>query len=872
MPLPSPRLDDRTFADLTAEAAQLIGVRCPTWTDRSPHDPGMVLVEAFAYLTEVLLYRLNRLPEKAYVELLRLLGVTITPPSAAVATLVFSLPGPAEAPVVIPRGTQATSRRPGAAGAPAVFATADETVIPAGQREATARAFHCDVVEGELLGVGTGLPGQSYAVSRPPIVAQTGDDLDLVVAVEATPQELSPDVPSLTLGDKAYRVWREVSRVADGGSDRFVYVADRFAGTISFAPAVSLVDVRGVLEPVPTAHDEVPARSREIRAWYRRGGGAEGNVGAGEIAALKAPLRSGPSLTVTNREPAMGGRPAETVANAMLRGPEELRALRRAVTAADFERLARRAGGVARARAVAQAALWRHGRPGTVEVLLVPELPDDVRGPSDAGVGAAALRDHQGSATLTAIQGDLDARRPLGTQCVVSWARYKTVTVKATVRAHRAADRAAVRERVRGRLHRYIDPLPAAAGDGAGWGFGEPLPASTVYHLIQSEPGVARVESLSFLLDEVPAAASALAADGFQPDTWYAGSGEALYRSVSNGDGWELVGRFPGERIELVAAHPGHPGLLAVAARLPAAAGEAERSRVRLSVDCGETWLRWDRSLPAATDLAWTLRDGAPLLLVSTAKGLWELAVDEAAQPLPVTVDPSDPDLPLHAVAAATDARGNWMCAVAAQDRKGIYLSEKGGEGGSFKKFGLEGEDARRLEVQQEGVRTRLWAGLFATNPDDPGHGAFMRELTGAGGWRRVDQGWDGGSCFALAFDGPIVYAATHHMGVLVLDVTQPDDAQWAWVKPTLGCGLPVRERDRIFQPVVAVAARGGLALVAGGLGVLRRQPGQGPGAVLRPETPYRSCSETEVRPDLLPLPSTWLFCSGPHQIDMVGP
>jgi hypothetical protein len=859
MPLPTPRLDDRTFDQLRAEAAEFIGRTCPAWTDRSPHDPGMVLIEAFAYLTEVLLYRLNRLPEKAYVEFLRLLGVKITPPSAARAMLRFSLAAPAAAPVVIPRGTRVAAHHPGPSGAPPTFTTVDEVKIAAGEREAAVLAFHCDVVEGELAGTGNGMPGQSFAVKRPPIVAPTGDELDLLVGIEATLDELGTDIPTTKLGDKAYRVWREVSRFSHAeGDDLHVYVSDRYAGTISFAPAVSLVDAKGELERGPSAHAEVPALGREIRVWYRRGGGPDGNLGAGEIAALKEPIRGAPPLTVINGEPAMGGRAAETIANAMLRGPEEIHALRRAVTASDFEMLARRTGGIARARAVTQAALWRHGRPGTVEVLLVPELPPEVRGPYDAGVTAGVLREHQGEPTRTAIQADLDRRRPLGTQCVVSWARYKTVTVRASVRAYRTADAAGVRDRVLVRLHRYIDPLPVPGDDSSGWPFGEPLPLSSVYHLIQSEPGVARVESLTFLLEEVPAAATVVAADGFQPNTWYAANGEVLYRSVSDGDGWEGVGRFTDEAIEHVAPHPGRPGLLAVAARLPAGAGADDVSRVHLSVDCGETWLHWDRSLPAATDLAWTLRDGAPLLLIATVKGLWELAVEEKAQPLPVSVDPDDPNLPLHAVASAVDARGSWIAAVVARDRKGVYLSEQGGRGGTFKKFGLEGEDVRRLELQQEGVRTRLWGGLSAANPSDAGRGTWMRDLTGAGDWRRVDQGWNGGSCFALAFDGPLVYAATHHMGVLTLDVTQPD---LQWVTPTLGSGLPQRGPEKLFQPILSVAARARVVLAASAQGVYRRQP----------DGTYRSCSAAEVRPDLLPLPSTWLFCSGPHQIEVVS-
>jgi hypothetical protein len=68
-----PDLDDRTFADLAAEARALIPTLAPGWTDHNPTDPGIVLVELFAWLTEIVLYRLDRIPERSYRTFLRLL-------------------------------------------------------------------------------------------------------------------------------------------------------------------------------------------------------------------------------------------------------------------------------------------------------------------------------------------------------------------------------------------------------------------------------------------------------------------------------------------------------------------------------------------------------------------------------------------------------------------------------------------------------------------------------------------------------------------------------------------------------------------------------------------------------------------------------
>lgn len=74
MPIPLPNLDDRTFADLTAEARDLIPVLAPDWTDHNPSDPGIVLVELLAWLTEMLLFQVNQIPEAHTRKFLELLG------------------------------------------------------------------------------------------------------------------------------------------------------------------------------------------------------------------------------------------------------------------------------------------------------------------------------------------------------------------------------------------------------------------------------------------------------------------------------------------------------------------------------------------------------------------------------------------------------------------------------------------------------------------------------------------------------------------------------------------------------------------------------------------------------------------------------
>ncbi len=110
MPLPIPNLDDRTFDELLEEARRRIRQSCPDWEDLSPNDPGMVLVELFAHLTEAMIYRLNRVPQKVYAEFLNLIGVQRTPPAAAGVTLQFTRREPLDDAQVVPRGTRVTRR------------------------------------------------------------------------------------------------------------------------------------------------------------------------------------------------------------------------------------------------------------------------------------------------------------------------------------------------------------------------------------------------------------------------------------------------------------------------------------------------------------------------------------------------------------------------------------------------------------------------------------------------------------------------------------------------------------------------------------------------------------------------------------------
>ena len=128
MALPVPNLDDRRFQDLVDDAKRLVQQRCPEWTDHNVSDPGVTLIEAFAWMTDQLLYRLNRVPDRHYVKFLELIGVRLFPPSAARGEVTFWLSAPQPDAVRIAGGTQVATVRTETDDA-VVFTTLDDLPI-----------------------------------------------------------------------------------------------------------------------------------------------------------------------------------------------------------------------------------------------------------------------------------------------------------------------------------------------------------------------------------------------------------------------------------------------------------------------------------------------------------------------------------------------------------------------------------------------------------------------------------------------------------------------------------------------------------------------------------------------------------------------
>lgn len=337
------------------------------------------------------------------------------------------------------------------------------------------------MVRDEPLGESAGVPAQRLRLAQAPVVA---------------------DRPPLRLevsnGD-GWQAWEVVTDFAASGPHDRHLTLNAATGEVAFGPSVR--QPGGEIRQFGA----VPPKGAVIRAaYYRTGGGRSGNVARGAIQVLRSSI---PYVArVENREAARGGVDGETVQEAKVRAPIALRAQERAVTARDYEELARRAApeaariaclAVDPAEPAASAGTGGMGQAGAagrtgenaVRVLVVPQ------GVPDRG---GRLRFEQlvpGEELLGRITRFLDERRPLGTRLAVGPPFYQGVTVVATLHSFRAARAERVRAEALDALYAYLDPLTGGA-HGEGWPFGRPLRSGEIFAALQRVPGVELVDEV----------------------------------------------------------------------------------------------------------------------------------------------------------------------------------------------------------------------------------------------------------------------------------------------------------------------------------------------------------------------------------------
>lgn len=229
MTLPVPNLDDRRFQDLVDESKRQVMQECRDWTDHNVHDPGVTLIELFAWMTDQVIYRLNRVPDRNYVKFLELIGVRLFPPTAARAPITFWLAAPQPVTVRIPAGTEVATVRTETEDA-IVFSTVEgldivsssfltATSIPQGEPP---RQHDDDLSRGDGFACfsATPVPGDSLLIGLRDAVPSCAVTLRLQCRIEGV--GVNPDWPP-----RAWEAWDgarwqacEVERDGTGGFNR----------------------------------------------------------------------------------------------------------------------------------------------------------------------------------------------------------------------------------------------------------------------------------------------------------------------------------------------------------------------------------------------------------------------------------------------------------------------------------------------------------------------------------------------------------------------------------------------------------------------------------------------------------------------------
>jgi predicted phage baseplate assembly protein len=199
-----------------------------------------------------------------------------------------------------------------------------------------------------------------------------------------------------------------------------------------------------------------------------------------------------------------GGAAAETIADAARRAFDAVATTDRAVTVADYERLALATPGtaIARVRALSgvHPAFPCYAAPGIVTVVVVPNQRRAKPTPSRG--------------LLTTVRSWLNRQRIVGTRVEVVGPVYLTVSVSATIRPRAAVDAVRVAEDVRAALDTFLDPLRGGPrSEAPGWPFGRDVYRSEVLQVIDGVPGVDAVLRLELAGDRGTGADTAVCAN-----------------------------------------------------------------------------------------------------------------------------------------------------------------------------------------------------------------------------------------------------------------------------------------------------------------------------------------------------------------------
>jgi len=316
------KYSNKDYESIRRELLAKIPQLTDRWTDFNHSDLGVVLLELFCGIGDMLAYYIDVQAAEAFlptarqrqnvIDLCKLIGYRLDTPVAATITLLFSLSAPLGTDLIVPAGTVCRAL---VDDGHADFVTVGDGLIPRGVLTVNVSARQ-GVRRTETF-TATGQPFQRYRL---------------------TGEAIAQGSIVVTIGDEA---WNEVVHFQDSAPDSLYFMADTDAldtTTILFGDG---------------QNGAVPPQGTSITVSYLTTLGEKGNLAPGHITQILTPVYSDGiqvSLSVTNPVPATGGISRETIEHARRQAPAELRTLWKAVTLEDYKALAEGFPGVAKAQ------------------------------------------------------------------------------------------------------------------------------------------------------------------------------------------------------------------------------------------------------------------------------------------------------------------------------------------------------------------------------------------------------------------------------------------------------------------------------------------------------------------------------------------
>jgi hypothetical protein len=326
-----PQIDytSRDYDSIREDLVNLIPLYAPQWTTRDPADFGIVLLEMFSYIGDLLNYYIDRAANEAFLStasqrqsilnIANLLGYT--PTSSVPATVELTFSNSTASAIVVPALTQvSTTTIVNGVNTQVIFETDSAVTVPAASGS-TLGQVAVDATQGETIteedvGSSNGTSDQEFVLANTPVINNS---------------------ISVTVNDTVYA---SVPYLIDAGGTDPVFYATTDAEDVT-----KIVFGDGTSGRIPPANSE-------ILVTYRIGGGTIGNVNANSLKNILT--NYSPGLTVNNSLAASGGADAESTDSIRVNAPASLRVQNRAVSLKDYSDLAIQVTGVAKAIATSE--------------------------------------------------------------------------------------------------------------------------------------------------------------------------------------------------------------------------------------------------------------------------------------------------------------------------------------------------------------------------------------------------------------------------------------------------------------------------------------------------------------------------------------